>query len=89
MNKILHKKKKYLKVLISGHDTCIVANLLIYIKALNLNETEIYRLPKYYSQLALEVKTEKNEEKTTSCNDYNVIRYFDDAQICNIPAEKL
>ncbi len=47
-----------------------------------------YRLPKYYSQLALEVKTEKKEEKTTSCNDYNVIRYFDDAQICNIPADK-
>ena len=64
-----------------------MANLLIYIKALSLNETEIYRLPKYYSQLALEVKTEKKEEKT-SCNDYNVIRYFDDAQICNIPADK-
>ena len=73
--------------MISGYDTCIVANLLIYIKALSLNETEIYRLPKYYSQLAL-VKTEKKEEKTTSCNDYNVIRYFDDAQICNIPADK-
>ena len=33
-------------LMVSGHDSSIVANLLVYIKALGLNETDIYRLPK-------------------------------------------
>ena len=63
-------------------------DLIFLIKALGLNEKDIYAFPKYASQLALEVKAYKTITSSSTYSDYNVVGYFDDKQIFNVTADK-
>ena len=75
-------------VMRSGHDSTVSADLILLIKALGLNETDIYDFPKYASQLAIEVRTYKTITSSSTYSDYNVIGYFDDTQIFNVTADE-
>ena len=66
--------------MLSGHDSSISADEILLIRALNLNESELFIFPKFASQLAIEVKT-KNDEKKSSYSDYYVVGYIDDKEI--------
>ena len=73
-------------IMTSGHDSTVSADLIFIIKALGLNESEIYDFPRYASQLAIEVRTSKNINQGGSYNDYNVIGFFNDKEIFNVNA---
>ena len=73
-------------VMRSGHDSTVSADLIFLIKALGLNESDIYDFPKYASQLAIEVRSYKTTK--SSYSDYNVVGFFDDRQIFNVTADK-
>ena len=73
-------------IMTSGHDSTVSADLILIIRALGLNETELYDFPKYATQLAIEVRTNKAVNTDGSYNDYNVVGYFDDKQIFNVNA---
>jgi hypothetical protein len=75
-------------VMRSGHDSTVSADLIFLIKALGLNESDIYGYPKYASQLAIEVRAYKTITSSSTYSDYNVIGYFDDKQIFNVTADK-
>ena len=74
--------------MLSGHDLSITSDIILIIKAFNLNENEIYIYPKYASQLAIEVRTKNDGNKNTKYSDYYVVGYLDDKEIFNINAEK-
>ena len=75
-------------VMRSGHDSTVSADLIFLIKALGLNESDIYDFPKYASQLAIEVRAYKTISSSSSYSDYNVVGFFDDRQIFNVTADK-
>ena len=70
----------------SGHDTTLNFDLFFFIKALDLNETEIYKYPTFASQLAVEVRTNKDNCKNYS--DYNVVGYYNNKEIFNVSADE-
>ena len=69
----------------SGHDTTLIFDLFFFIKALDLNETEIYKYPQFASQLAIEIKANKDNCKQYS--DYYVEGYYNNKTIFNISAD--
>ena len=69
----------------SGHDNTVSSDLVIFIRVFALNETEVFRLPKYASQLALEVRT--NKESCNKYSDYNVSGILDEKEIFNVNAQ--
>ena len=73
-------------LMISGHDTSVSSDFMLLLKALGLNITEIFKFPKFASQLALEVTTEL--QKCTSYSDYNITGYFDNDVIFNITVDE-
>ena len=66
-------------IMTSGHDSTLSADLVIIIKALGLDEGNIYNFPRYASQFALEVRTDK--ESCSSYSDYYVLGIFDEIEI--------
>ena len=74
-------------LMISGHDATVTADLIFMINALGLDEEKIYTFPKYASQLALEVRTNKTITKSSTYKDYQVIGYFDDNKIFEVNAD--
>ena len=70
----------------SGHDTTLTFDLFYFIKALDLNETEIYKYPTFASQLAVEVRTNKDNCKHYS--DYYVVGYYNNKEIFNVTADE-
>ena len=75
-------------VMRSGHDSTVSADVIFLVKALGLNEESIYTFPKYASQLALEVRTDKDISTSSSYSDYYVKGYFDDKEIFNVNANE-
>ena len=75
-------------IMTSGHDTTVSADLLFIIKALGLNETDIYRCPRYATQFAIETRTAKSKGSTKSYSDYTIYGYVDDRKIFEISADK-
>ena len=71
-------------VMRSGHDSTVTADQIFLIKALGLNEENIYSFPKYASQLALEVRTDQDITSSSSYSDYYVKGYMDDREIFNV-----
>ena len=69
-------------VIISGHDTTLAAQILYLIKIFNLDEN-IYTLPTYTAQVAVEV-TRQDDIKEKKYSDYNVSFYFNDVLFLNI-----
>ena len=74
-------------VMTSGHDSTVSADLIFLINALNLDEEKLYTFPKYASQLALEVRTNKEITKDSTYKDFYVLGYFDDNQIFEVNAD--
>ena len=70
----------------SGHDTTVTFDLFYFIKALDLNETEIYKYPTFASQLAVEVRTNKDNCKNYS--DYYIVCYYNNKTIFNMTADE-
>ena len=56
----------------SGHDSTVSAQLLFIIKALGLNETDIYRCPRYATQFAIETRTAKSKGSAKNYSDYTI-----------------
>ena len=75
-------------IMTSGHDSTDIADEIFIIRALGLNETDIFAFPRYASQLALEVRTAINEGKTKHYSDYYILGYFNDRQIFNVKADE-
>ena len=73
-------------VIISGHDTTLAAQILYLIKIFNLDEN-IYTLPTYTAQVAVEV-TRQDDIKGKKYSDYNVSFYFNDKLFFNITMDK-
>ena len=73
-------------IMTSGHDSTVSADLIFLLNALELNETEIYDFPRYASQLALEVRTNKTITSSSSYKDYYVKGYLDDKEIFEVNA---
>ena len=73
-------------ILTSGHDTTVSANLVLLIKALDLDMNTKFDVPKYATQLALEIRT--NKDKCTSYSDYYVVGYFDNNELFNIKVDE-
>ena len=75
-------------VMRSGHDSTVSADVIFLVKVLGLNEESIYTFPKYASQLALEVRTDKDISTSSSYSDYYVKGFFDDKEIFNVNANE-
>ena len=73
-------------ILISGHDVAVACNLVILIKALDLNMTTKFHFPRYASQIALEVRTKSKKCKNYS--DYFIEGYFDNTEIFNVKVDE-
>ena len=73
-------------ILTSGHDSTVSANLVLLIKALDLDMNTKFDVPKYATQLALEIRT--NKEKCTSYSDYYIVGYFDNNELFNIKVDE-
>ena len=73
-------------ILISGHDVAVACNLVILIKALDLNMATKFHFPRYASQISLEVRT--NSKKCKSYSDYYIVGYFDNTEIFNIKVDE-
>ena len=73
-------------ILTSGHDSTVSANLVLLIKALELDMKTKFDVPKYATQLALEIRT--NAEKCKSYNDYYIVGYFDNTELFNIKVDE-
>ena len=71
-------------VMTSGHDSTVSADIILIINALGLNETELYHFPRYTSQLALEVRT--NKASCSKYSDYYVLGIHDDEVLFNVTA---
>ena len=72
-------------VMISGHDVTVAAQVLFFIKFFNL-PMEIYKLPIYTSQVAVEVtrNEDPNVNKKLEYSDYNVNYYFNDLLVLKV-----
>ena len=66
-------------IMTSGHDSTVSADLVLIIKALGLDEANIYNFPRYASQIALEVRTDK--ENCSKYSDYYLLGIFDETEI--------
>ena len=75
-------------LMISGHDSTTSADEIFILNALGLNITELYIFPKYAAQLALEVRTKKEDGKASKYADYYVLGYFNDKQLFNVTADE-
>ena len=73
-------------VIISRHDTTLAAQILYLIKIFNLDEN-IYTLPTYTAQVAVEV-TRQDDIKEKKYSDYNVSFYFNDVLFLNITMDE-
>ena len=73
-------------IMISGHDSTVSANLVLLIKALGLDMATKFQVPKYASQLALEVR--RNSEKGQSYSDYYIVGYFDNNELFNMKVDE-
>lgn len=76
-------------VIISGHDTTLAAQILYLIKIFKL-DINIYKMPPYTSQVAVEVtrKEEVTQGEKLKYSDYNVHFYFNDNNFFNITMDK-
>ena len=72
--------------MVSGHDSTVSSDLMFLSYSLGLNRTEIYKFPRYSSQLAIELKTTKEANKKSKYSDYYVTGFLDDKQIFNLTA---
>ena len=71
-------------VIISGHDTTLAAQILYLIKIFKL-DINIYTLPTYTAQVAVEVTRQEDiGEKKLDYSNYNVSFYFNDNVFFNI-----
>ena len=75
-------------LMISGHDTTTSAQEVFFLYALGLNVNEFYTFPKFSAQLALEVRTKKENGKASKYADYYVLGYFNDKQLFNVTADE-
>ena len=73
-------------VIISGHDTTLAAQILFLIKIFKL-DIEIYKLPAFSSQVAVEVSRDENEEGK-EFKDYSVKVYYNDDLFLNITMDE-
>ena len=73
-------------LMISGHESTVSADLVIIIKALGLDMKTAFHFPRFASQLALEVRTDK--EKCENYKDYYIVGYFDNDEIFNVRADE-
>ena len=72
-------------VMILGHDDSISSQVLFIIKYFNLS-LDIYKLPEFASQMALEVTRNKENDgnEKLKYSDYQVSYYFDDELYINV-----
>ncbi len=75
-------------IMTSGHDSTVSADQIYIIRALGLNESDIYRFPRYATQLAIETRTAKSEGSAKSYSDYTVHGYLDDRKIFEVSADR-
>ena len=73
-------------VIISGHDTTLAAQIIYLIKIFKL-DINIYKLPTYTAQVAVEV-TREDDIKEKNYSNYNVSFYFNDDLFFNITMDK-
>ena len=73
-------------ILTSGHDSTVSANLVLLLKALGLDMATKFQVPKYASQLALEIR--RNSEKGQSYSDYYIVGYFDNNELFNMKVDE-
>ena len=70
-------------VMLSGHDTTLMAHQMFLIDALELTD-DYFRLPNFASQMAFEITIDENIKSQKGYSDYFVKYYFDDELIFNI-----
>ena len=70
----------------SGHDTTVSADIVLLMKALDINIKENLKYPRFASQFVLEVRT--NLDKCKTYSDYYVVGIHDNTEIFNINAEE-
>ena len=71
-------------VMILGHDDSISSQVLFIIKYFNLS-LDIYKLPNFASQMAVEVTRKKNAlYEKLEYSDYQICYYFDDELYINV-----
>ena len=73
-------------LMISGHDSTLSADIIFLLYSLGLNVTELYRFPRYASQLSLEVRTSMS--KCSTYSDYYVVGIYDQKELFNINARE-
>ena len=73
-------------LMISGHDSTLSADIIFLLYSLGLNATELYRFPRYASQLSLEVRTSMS--KCSTYSDYYVVGIYDQKELFNINARE-
>ena len=70
----------------SGHDTTVSADIVLLMKALDIDIKENLKYPRFASQFVLEVRT--NSDKCKSYSDYYVVGIHDNTEIFNINVEE-
>ena len=73
-------------LMMSAHDTTVTSDIVLILSSLGLNISELYHFPRYASQLALEVRT--NKSKCSSYSDYYVLGLHDAEELFNINAQE-
>ena len=73
-------------VMLSGHDTTLMAHQMFLIDALELSN-DYFRLPNFASQMAFEITTNENINSKKDYSNYYVNYYFDDELVFNISAK--
>ena len=73
-------------VMLSGHDTTLIAHEMFLIDALELSN-DYFRLPYFASQMAFEITRDENLNSQKDYSNYFVNYYFDDELIFNISVE--
>ena len=78
-------------LMISGHDSTIACNEIFLLNCLNYSIKDFFRLPKYASQLALEIIRRDatiEEIKNMTYKDYIINYYFNDELILRISVDE-